>query len=262
MTIKLINHRVYIPKMFLPGFFFFFLNSSKAQTADSTKLSVIDTTRITRQNGYIESMHNYLSVKLALSSDIEDFSVKTDFDDYFLFPNTSTISRLFINYRILSFSIKYIPKFLSDNNDVDEKGKTKSGGFGFGITLNHWQTEVSFSRTKGYYLDNTKDFVQGWTPGDPYIQFPYLVTKSYGGSTSYSFNSKFSPASIFTQTERQLKSAGSFIPKIAYRFYIVDNQDPVGTTQKSNNFLFTLGPGYYHNFVIREKFYFSICATP
>jgi len=104
--------------------------------------------------------------------------------------------------------------------------------------------------------------VQGWTPGDPYIQFPYLVTKSYGGSTSYSFNSKFSPASIFTQTERQLKSAGSFIPKIAYRFYIVDNQDPVGTTQKSNNFLFTLGPGYYHNFVIREKVYFSIGATP
>ena len=71
--------------------------------------------------------------------------------------------------------------------------------------------------------------------------------------------------SLTTQTERQLKSAGSFIPLVAYRYYIVDDRTPLissSTSQRSNNFEFAISAGYHYTFVIKQNFYFSLGFTP
>ena len=67
------------------------------------------------------------------------------------------------------------------------------------------------------------------------------------------------------QTERQLKSAGSFLPTLNFRFYEIDDQSAPsigGATQKSNNFDWRVGFGYFYTYEIEEKFYASFGFTP
>lgn len=222
----------------------------------------MDTVRSTAEDGWIEKMDNYLGFKMSMSNDIETFKVDTDAQDFDLYPNTTTIGHLHLNYRNISIGYSFSPDFFPGNGDEAMKGKTKSFGFSGGFNFTHWFQNLSYSRVQGYYLNNSKDF-PSWTPGDPYLQVPDLVVKNFEGLTGYSFNSKFSVKSITTQTERQVKSAGSFIPIVGYRIYIVDDRDKNATsTQKSNNFEFVIGAGYHYNFIIKENFYFSVGFTP
>lgn len=132
--------------------------------------------------------------------------------------------------------------------------------------MDHWLQELSYTRTRGYYLENTKDYRSGWQDGDLYIQFPDLVYKNFQGVTGYKFNKNFSLNAVATQSERQVRSAGSFIPHVLYRYYIIDDRTklatPTAQAQKSNNFELTLGAGYYHNFVYRQRYYVALGLTP
>ena len=221
----------------------------------------MDTTRYIAEQGWIEKMTNSPTVKLALTNDIENFFVDTETDDLDLRPNTSTLMRVQVNYRILSIGYSFAPKFFPGNEPDSIKGKTKNSGFGFGLNFDRLFTGLSYRHGKGYYVKNTKDYQPNWIDGDAYLQSPEMVTDNFQGGTAYKFNRNFSQPSLISQTERQLKSAGSFIPTVLYRYYIVDNKAP-GTTRKSNNFQFSVGPGYYHTFVIKSQFYFSAGLTP
>jgi hypothetical protein len=151
------------------------------------------------------------------------------------------------NYRFISLSIRYIPKWLPGNDDEDLKGKTKGGGFGLNFTYSKWMQHLSYSKTKGFYLENTSEHRPGWEDGDPYVQFPDLEFKNFQGITAYKFNPGYSINAVAWQTERQVKSAGSFIPHFLYRYYISDNKaapTPGGFTQKSNNLELVLGAVY------------------
>lgn len=228
------------------------------QANDSVKLSI-------PPHQYIEYMRNYINLKFAHTSEEDELSVVNDDNDIFLKPNASSYSQLFFNYRFISFSIKYIPKWLPGNDDNDIKGTTKGGGFGANLNFDKWQQAFSYSKTRGYYLENTSDYDPGWSEGDPYVQFPKLEFINYQGITSYKFNANYSLNAVALQTERQLRSAGSFIPHLLYRYYIIDNKvalQPNESSQKSKNFEILLGVGYYHTFVIKNNFYISLGATP
>jgi len=99
----------------------------------------------------------------------------------------------------------------------------------------------------------------------PCILFPDLKITSFQGSTSYKFNPNFSLKAISTQTEIQLKSAGSFIPGIHYSYYIIDNKsnsELQQSSQRSNTFEVILNAGYYYTFVLNKTWYASIGLTP
>jgi len=221
----------------------------------------MDTTMHITEEGWIEKMTNSPTVKLALTNDIETFFVDTESDDLDLRPNTSTLIRAQVNYRILSIGYSFAPQFFPGNEPDSIKGKTESTRFGFGLNFKRLFTALSYRHGKGYYIKNTKDYQPTWIEGDPYLLSPELVSDIFQGETAFKFNRKFSQPSLISQTERQLKSAGSFIPTVLYRYYIVDNKAK-GITRKSNNFQFSVGPGYYHTFVIKSRFYFSAGLTP
>lgn len=216
-------------------------------------------------NAYIEKIGDLATVKAMYTEDAEALSLLKPGQDVHLAPNASAAMHFSFSYRFLTVGFKVAPQFLTGNRDNDLKGKTSARGLGLGFTFRHWQQELSYSRTKGYYLDNTIDYVPDWKEGMPYIQFPQLVYTSFQGITGYSFNRRFSVNAVLTQTERQRKSAGSFIPLLLYRYYIVDDQStptsPGGVTQKSNNFEILAGAGYHHTFVLKD-FYASLGLTP
>lgn len=226
-----------------------------------------DTLGVFVQDGWIEKMDKYASYKAAMTNDIEVFTVDTKTNDIELYPNTSTFLRLSFNYAFISLNFKFAPSFFPGNgNDEKEKGETKSISFGADFTFKHWVQSLHCYTGKGYYLNNTKDYQPDWEKGDPYIQFPELRYFSIQGSTGYSFNEKFSVKSLTTQTERQIKNAGTFLPMLAYRYYIIDNDEKfsatVTSTQKSNNLEVSLGAGYYYTFIIQRDFYVSVGAVP
>ncbi|WP_341839290.1 DUF4421 family protein [Chitinophaga caseinilytica] len=214
---------------------------------------------------YIEKIGDFATVKATYSEDLEELALLAPGRDLELAPNASAAVHLGFSYRFLSVGFKVAPRFLRGNGDDDQMGKTAARGLVLGFTFRHWQQELSYSRTKGYYLENTADYVPGWKEGMPYLQFPDLVFRSFQGITAYNFNPRFSVNAVLTQTERQRRSSGSFIPLLMYRYYIIDDRSvpvsPGGATQKTNNFEVLLGAGYQHTFVWRY-WYASLGVTP
>ncbi|NJN28352.1 MAG: DUF4421 domain-containing protein [Cyclobacteriaceae bacterium] len=81
--------------------------------------------------------------------------------------------------------------------------------------------------------------------------------KGFSISNGYIANQKFSLRSLTSQTERQLKSAGSFLPTFHIRYYAIDDKGPSPGSKKSNKLQMSIAPGYdefrtrvfYHLFV-------------
>ncbi|MGX5820701.1 DUF4421 family protein [Chitinophaga lutea] len=214
---------------------------------------------------WVGKTDSLLTIRLTQRSDLEQLSAESDDLDIDISPNARSLTQLSLSYRFITVSASVAPKFFSSNRDEALKGKTKSRGLGAGFNFRHWQQELSYHRTQGFYLENTGDLQPNWREGMPYIQFPLLTLTTFQGATAYNFNPRFSVNAVLTQSERQLRSAGSFIPVLTYRFYVVnDRSAPTSVnnaTQRSDNFELVLGAGYQHTFVYRNL-YFSLGATP
>lgn len=210
---------------------------------------------------WIQRFDDQIIAKLAIISTSEMLAVEGDNFKNVLKPNPSEIFRAYFNYRFISFYVSHIPHFLPGNNDDDIKGRT--GGIGLGTSFNfrNWFTDIFYSHTKGYYLSNIKDYRPDWQPGDPYFLLPDLTVNSLSGSIGYNTNPHLSLQSTISQTERQIRSAGAFLPKISYRYYIINSP---GTTlsQKSRNIQTLLGAGYQYTFVTHKAFYMTGSFTP
>ena len=223
--------------------------SLRGQTKDSLSVKIED--------GWIEKIDNKIGIDVSLNNSYEIFEVKTEDTKFILYPNTASNLRFNVNYKFISFGFQFTPDFIPGNGEENLKGNTKSFELRTALIFKHWFTDLSYSKVKGYYLKNSGDFIT-LLEDDPYIQFPDLNYYGFAITTGYSSNSKFSFRSLTSQTERQLRSAGSFIPVINLRYYVIDDKSSGMSTQKTNNIESSIGPGYVYTFVSREKFYLSV----
>lgn len=179
-----------------------------------------------------------------------------------LAPNNKFKFSLSLDYEFLGFSIGFAPKFLPENNDDDLKGESSFTDYNFRFFFGNWSQTVYYSNATGYYVENTNDFIDDWIAGrDPYIQFPNLKTITWGGTTSYIFNNKFSLRNVAYQTEWQKKSAGSFIPKVLYDYNRISNTFQ-GAKSVEDAFDLSLAAGYYYTLVIYKNWYVSPYISP
>ena len=226
----------------------------------------LNSTVLTPTIKYIEKADTMITVKLNANNEFEFFKQEGDHFAYDLRPNIKLSNKLAFNYRMISFGIGFAPKFIPGNNDNAEQGKTKAFAFGLAVNSSHLIQDLQIGRIQGFYLHNSTDFVPGWEKGkDPYLQLPDLVMATIRGSTSYKFNPNFSLKAISSQTEIQLKSCGSFIPSLSYRYYEIDNKSQISSqssSQQSNNFEGLVNIGYYYTFVLNSKFYLSAAINP
>jgi hypothetical protein len=233
-----------------------------AKNTFSQKQDSLYTNRLS-DSGYVEHFNKWINTKFALINTSETYVTEGDNFKQVLKANPSQIFRAYINYRFIAFYVDYIPHFLPGNNDEEEKGKSKGIGFGTGLTFHNWFTELGFSTTKGYYLENTKDYRPGWQPGDPYFQVPDFHVTSFDGAVGYNTNPRLSLVAASSQTARQLRSAGAFIPKVIYRYLVFNDKTVTSfSTQKSTHFRALLGAGYHHSFVLNRSFYVTGSFTP
>jgi hypothetical protein len=212
---------------------------------------------------YIETFDDWFVIKPSISNTAEALIARTGNYNIVLEPNTFEVLRTYFSYQFISFYFDYLPHSFLTNNDDNEKGTTKL--FTLGTTLNHrqWFGELAYSKTKGYYVANTSTFRTDWKEGDPYIQIPDLHVTSYSAAVGYNTNKRLSLAAAVSQTERQLKSAGAFLPKISLRYYIIDDRSAqASANEKSNNIQGLLGAGYQYTQVFNQSFYIVGAFTP
>ncbi|WP_166922699.1 DUF4421 family protein [Flavobacterium poyangense] len=204
-----------------------------------------------------------IMIKANLSTQTDTYSyTPNESQNLKITPNNDYKLFLTVDYKFIGFSYGFSPKFFGVNNDNNLKGKSSFSDYNFRLFLGHWLQNFQYSKVRGYYVENTADYFPNWAEGkDPYIQFPNLKNETFGMSTSYVFNPKFSLRSITSFTEWQKQSAGSFIPVLTYdytRFSFDQNENKT----KEDNYNIRLGLSYFYNFILYEKFYIAPNLTP
>ncbi len=204
---------------------------------------------------YILKMDEKLSVKLDVDNDIETFTAEENGIKFDIKPNIDYRAEISIHYRFISFKLGFTPHLFT-NFDEEEKGETKIFKFETDFFINKWVQTLSYSQIKGFYSPN---FPLPENYPTEYLILDQLKTQTFKGITRYRFNENYSLKAIATQTEIQRKSAGTFIPAFSYSYNRMHNN---ATQQNLNTLNLVLSAGYLHTFVLNEKLYASIGASP
>lgn len=208
------------------------------------------------ENEYIDGIEDLITFKASLDWDVNALALFNNSQFLDIRPATELVTRFSIAYRFVKFSYSLAPDFLPENDNGKRKGSTINRNYSMDLYFNRLNQSFYYHRIKGHYLHNTGDFNPNWNSNtDPYIQFPDLVHLEFAGSTSFKSNPNFSFPAIFSFSEEQIKSAGTFLGSLRYQYYIVNDKTPLtgmNSSQKSNNILLELVPGYYHTFIIRN----------
>ena len=195
-----------------------------------------------------------LTYGVDFSTDIDEFLVSnSDVGNLHLVSNNDLKLTLRLNYKFLSFSAGFTPEFLPGNDDDEQRGKSSFQNYQLNFFPGRFVQNVFFRRMKGFYVENTEDFLPTWTSGDPYLQFPDLKSTTWGGSTGFVLNKNFSLRSLYNRQEWQLQSSGSLIPMVRYEFTKMTNDFENDVYGKENLVDIRADLGYYYNWVITPK---------
>jgi len=212
----------------------------------------------------IVSYSDKLIIKLNSSTEADTY-LYTDLqtgDRLDIRPNTELRLFLSVDYEFIGASLAFASGWMNSETDRRLKGKSSLSDYRFHFFLGRWVQAIHYRHVKGYYVQNTGDFAPGWRKGtDPYIVFPGLGYNTYGMSTAYVFNDRFSYRNVLYQTEWQKQSAGSFIPRLSYdynRFSLVD-EDIVSIEHNIN---LRVSPSYYYTWVVQKHWFLTATMAP
>lgn len=200
-------------------------------------------------NAFIALYEDDVKVRLGLSNSFNSFHIKdgpTNLD-FTLSPNQQLKTTLTVIYKFIEIDLGYTPRFIRFNKDDAIRGTSKFFTLGTRLYFGQWMQDLHYSKTKGFYVDKADIGI------DENILFPNFRVQKIGGSTSYIFNENFSYRAINLQSEWQRQSAGSFMPSLSYYFTQIKND----SNSKDNGFDFAVGPAYYYNWVLSQRFLIS-----
>jgi len=170
-----------------------------------------------------------------------------------------------------SFGLNAIPPTA---DQLHKKGETTYKTFSFSFSGYRFRFESSYRNYHGFYDLKTPKYDTLFDSTGVYFQDPSMDVRSIRLKTIFVFNKRrFSYNSAYYNTQRQLKSAGSWlvvsniygyriksdtslIPKASRPFY-----DYYGDLNYFNVQGFSVGPGYSFNLVLFKTLYFNATAT-
>lgn len=179
-------------------------------------------------------------------------------------PNLNQSVGLVASYKGLRLTLSL--KIPEDNEA--KYGSTKFTLLQLNMKGRKFGLNLFFQDYRGFYLSNPDKFDTTYFAGGPFPERPDIKLTSLGFYTYYSFSKKFSVKAAFQQSERQVKSAGSFMIMLSDRLdRIYSEESVIPESHKSeykdlakfrrggfNTLLFQ--PGYGYTFV-HERFYFT-----
>lgn len=223
-------------------------------------------------NIYIEDYRKRFNVKFDVSNDVISYRFPQEQVELKIKPNLNIKYAFVLSYKFASIRLGIRPRVSEE--DKKNKGDSKSFRILFKLLFDNWSHYFEYNYDKGYYIENTEDFVSdiSISSSDFRIQFPNLNTNIFSGSTTYRFNKNYSVRAIESQTEIQIKSAGSFMPGILYSFYSIKGTDKILFPEDNviirenyndiNGFNAILNAGYYYTFVFHKNWFANANLNP
>lgn len=192
---------------------------------------------------YTEKFPDKISTQLFTLNTYNNFTInyKNEGLTVDLAPNRKTTLGVAVQYDILFFSVGFAPRFFVDNRDNKD---SKMTSFSLSMFPVQWVQYFDYIYQKGMTLQTDG--------GNIYLST--MKSMKLGGSTSYVFNKHYSVNALSFQSERQLKSAGSFIPALSYYYTQLSGDASEGIDGKIYFIDVALSPGYNYNWVIAKKF--------
>lgn len=248
-------------------FFVFLLLIPFAVLSQEVKTE-IDSISLSKRDLFIKDYTHQFNVKAEFSNDIQSFKIPFNNQSVEIEPNLGFRYGVVLSYKFASVRIGIRPKV--SGKSKEEKGDPKSFRIKFNLLFDKWSHRFEYNRIKGYYISN-QSIGEDIASNSNHIQFPDLTTNVFSGSSSYKINDNYSVRSTISQTEAQLKSAGSFIPEVSYWYYNFDGLnnyinkegDEITRTNylKSSGIDLALSLGYYYTFVYK-KWYANAFIVP
>ena len=195
---------------------------------------------------YIKAFQDKISTRISLINTSNSFYIydKNNEEHFKLEPNKTNYLGFSVLFRSLEIDYGFSPNFLSANKDNKD---SRLFTLNFRMFYNQWMQTIDFYNQKGFYIkDNSNTF-----------ELPGVKTLKIGGSTSYIFNKNFSFRAIGFQNEWQLKSAGSFIPRLYY-YYTKYKLEEDEISEKAYTYNIAIAPSYYYNLVVTKNLLFSL----
>jgi len=141
-----------------------------------------------------------------------------------------------VAFRSIVLSYLFAPDFLAINENNQD---SKVFNLNLRTFLGQWMQALTLFDEKGFFIEYE----------DISVYLPNSRSFKIGGGTSYILNPDFSFKAITSQNEKQLKSVGSFIPRIVYFYSKFKLRDDSGFQSELVTFDIAFAPSYYYNWV-------------
>lgn len=207
---------------------------------------------------FIQDYTNQFNVKFDVSNEVPSFHIPFQNKSVEVVPNLNNRYGFVLSYKFATVRLGIRPK--TSSTSENEKGEPKIFRIKFKLLFNKWSHSFEYNRIKGYYVAETGAVENN--SNTIHIQFPELKTKILSVTTAYKLNDNYSIRASISQTEAQIKSAGSFIPSVTFTYYDINGSETyldfdgnaIDRTSFSDNSGFTssLNMGYHYNFVYRK----------
>ncbi len=221
-------------------------------------------------NSFIEDHSNQLNIRVDVSNDEVRYSMPYENDKADIRTNLKASYGIVLSYRFLSVRLGVRPTL--SESELENKGRTDRFRFRLKLLFDKWTHRLEYNYRRGFYLENTSEYDNDIENPNFRIQFPYLTTNILSGSSQYKFNDNYSIKAIESNTEIQLKSAGTFLAGIDYALYFVKGTGHVkfedqgivnrDTYNEYSGFSSIFNAGYHYTFVFHKYWYANVYGDP
>ncbi|MFH1727033.1 MAG: DUF4421 family protein [Pseudomonadota bacterium] len=184
-------------------------------------------------------------------------------------PNSMFTLGIAGSYKGIGLSLEFnIPNSARDETLY---GNTDYWDLQFHYFHRYFGVDLFYQTYSGFYLDNPADFDSSWEEGDAFTQNSTMHMFTTGANLYYIHSEKFSIKAAYEQSERQMKSGGSFLLMFSNHLLTISNptslipenqQEYYGDEASFSGgsfFTSSLAPGYGHMFV-HDILYFAPIA--
>ena len=218
---------------------------------------------------FIEDFSNQLNIKLDVTNEQVTYLFPYENDKAEIRTNLNVSYGIVFSYRFLSVRLAVRPSL--SESELENKGETDRFRLRVKLLFDKWTHRLEYNYLRGFYIDNTSDFENIIENPRFKIQFPQLTTNVVSGSSYYKFNDDYSVKAIESNTEIQLKSAGTLLAGIDYTLYFVHGTDNVKLEDQVitrdfysdySGFSPIFNAGYHYTFVLHKYWYTNVYANP
>ena len=236
-------------------------NSIAQETNSSNQEEVLTSGKIKRTDtSYVIKYYDRIILKTNLSSETPNFILSDNEtgSELEIKPAAEYKQGFSFIYRWFTLALSFTPRYLINTDEIEELNNSKTFGLDLNVILSdRWRQELGYNYYEGFF-NNGPLIDEG--------EFANTTLHMFQGSTVFTVNRNFSYRAHLDQTQRQLKSAGSLIPRLTYdysksSFNFVDanldtNVDKISGINVYGQI------GYLYTFVLNKKWFATFGAHP